>query len=61
MNLTLIFIIIIALQQDFFFPVCVCGVCVCVKHSISLRPEKCQMSLAVRSLFSCSLKLPRPS
>lgn len=61
MNLTLIFIII-ALQQDFFFLCVYVGfVCVCVKHSITLRPEKFQMSLAVQSLFSCSLKLPNPS
>ena len=65
MNQTLI-LVIIALQQDFFFPVCMWGLCVCVcgegwGNSITLRPEKDQMSLAVGSEFSRSLKLPNPS
>lgn len=65
MNQSLIFVII-ALQQDFFPPcvVYVGFVCVCVAaggETFLGKPEKYQMSLALRSVFSRSLKLPNPS
>ena len=59
MNQTLI-LVIIALQQDFFFPVCMWGLCVCVcgegwGNSITLRPEKYQMSGELLSMVDLKL------